>query len=102
MEWLRGHPRATLGVGLGVVAAAQLAIMFGGFDSYMVMALVFVPYVVLAFINAWVLRLRGRSRHWLWFYLLYSWGGALIPVCLALFTKPAQSTSKDHVPTPSQ
>ena len=99
MEWIKGHPRGTLAVGIAAVALAQLAIMTGAFGTSMVMVLVFVPYAVLAVINGWLLKLKGRSLHWLWFYVLYSWGGALVPVLVALFAKPAQATSDDHVPT---
>ncbi len=99
MKWAKGHPRGTLVIGIAIVAVAQLAIMTGAFDTSMVMALVFVPYAVLAVINGWVLKLRGRSLHWLWFYVLYSWGGALVPVLVALFAKPTQSTADSQVPT---
>lgn len=53
----------------------------------MMMLLTFIPYAAMAFVNAWVLRLKGRSRHWLWLYVFYSWGGALIPIGIALLSK---------------
>jgi hypothetical protein len=101
MKWIKGHPRGTLTIGIAGVALAQFAIITGAFGTYTVMALVFVPYAVLAVINGWVLRLKGRSLHWLWFYVLYSWGGALVPVLVALFAKPAQADSHDQVPAPN-
>ncbi len=90
MTWLKGHPRATLAIAVGAVAAAQAAILLGEYRTTTMMLLALGPYAVLAIINGWVLHLKGRSRHWLWLYVFYNWGGALIPVGIALFAKSAQ------------
>ncbi len=87
MTWFRGHPRATLAIAVGIVAAAQAAILFGEHSTSTMMLLALGPYAALAAINGWALRLRGRSRHWLWLYLFYNWGGAIIPVLVAMLSK---------------
>jgi hypothetical protein len=97
MTWLKGHPRATLAIAVGAVAAAQAAILLGEYGFTTMMLLALGPYAVLAIINGWVLHLRGRSRHWLWLYVFYNWGGALVPVAIALFAPLSQQSVDDHV-----
>lgn len=97
MTWMKAHPRATL----LIVAGLQTALVLLGsvvlsLSWEMMMVITFVPYIGMALVNAWVLKLKGRSRHWLWFYLLYSWGGPLIPVGVALLSKQPVN---DQVPS---
>jgi len=92
MTWFREHPRAVL------LIAAAAALPFTGVLAYRIMgmerwsfwtsvAVVLPPYVILAVVNGWVLRIKSRSLHWLWLYLVWNWYGALIPVVIALLSK---------------
>lgn len=92
MTWLKGHPRATLAI------AAAIALPFSGVLAYhllgmdrwslgLSLAVALPPYVLLALVNGWVLRLKGRSLHWLWLYIIWNWYGAAIPVFVAMRSK---------------
>jgi len=97
MTWFREHPRATLAIALAVVVAAQIALLLGAYSTATMMALALGPYAALALLNGWVLRMKHRSLHWLWLYLFYNWGGALIPVGIALFVKPSEQPINQQV-----
>lgn len=75
-----------------------------GMESWpigMAAVITLVPYIGLGVINGAVLRLKGRSLHWLWFYLFWNWYGALIPAVVAIRSKPKAADSHqavdDHV-----
>ena len=91
MEWFKGHHRAIL------VVALLLALPVNGILSLQLIGTVglyvmLATYLLLAVVTGWVLRMKGRSLHWLWPFLLWNWYGYLVPVVVALRSKQSVVT----------
>jgi len=79
MTYLKGHPRAALGIAVAVLAALLLVVAIT--RDHLMTAAVY-SWVVLLPVTGWVLHTRGRSLWW----LLFSPFGILsfVPMTVAL------------------
>jgi hypothetical protein len=96
MTWFREHPRATLALSVALYPVMALVLYLTGTSGAVWFALL-VPYAIAGLVNAWVLRMKGRSLHWLWLYLIYNWGGAIVPLMVAFLAKPLQQPVHQQV-----